>query len=245
MADDPVRSVLLDLAVEQGRDWRDLSLAIGKNHAYIQQFIQRGSPRRLPEEVREALGRELGVHPDIFKTGDRALLGYSPESQLTPVPNLGAIPVLGEVAAGVWREAPVLEPDEHVHAIPDPRWPPDAQFALRVKGDSCDRFARDGDLVVAVHYMRALPPGDDGMAALVERAEAAGRDCMVVVERRRGELVEATLKALVRDGAGFALEARSHNPRWAGRLPLHDGDPDETTEIVVTGLVIARIEVTV
>ena len=156
----------------------------------------------------------------------------------------GSIPVLGEVVAGVWREAAVLEPTDYVQAIPDPRYPPDAQFALWVKGDSCNQFARNGSLVTAVHFMRALPPGGDGLDALIAQAAEAGRDCMVVVERRRHGLSEATLKALVRDRQGYALETRSTNPKWAGRVAIDPETIGEDGEIVVTGVVIAKTELT-
>lgn len=43
-------------------DLAKVSRAIGKNHAYLQQFIRRGVPRTLPEAVRYALAEFLGVH---------------------------------------------------------------------------------------------------------------------------------------------------------------------------------------
>tara|TARA_R100001086_G_C11752077_1_gene235656 strand:+ start:26 stop:559 length:534 start_codon:yes stop_codon:yes gene_type:complete len=48
-------------------DLKNVSLAIGRNHAYLHQFINRGIPRKLPEEAREKLAIILGIHPDELK----------------------------------------------------------------------------------------------------------------------------------------------------------------------------------
>lgn len=66
-ASDPVRALLVRLAQEQGRSLLSLSRAIGKNHAYFQQFVRVQVPRRLPPDVRRALGRLLGVDPRLFQ----------------------------------------------------------------------------------------------------------------------------------------------------------------------------------
>jgi hypothetical protein len=64
---DQQRKFLKELIREKGAREAPLSERIGQNRAYLNQYFQRGSPKFLPEEVREALGRELGVHPDSFK----------------------------------------------------------------------------------------------------------------------------------------------------------------------------------
>lgn len=63
---------LVDLIVERKTDLATVSRAIGKNHAYLQQFIKRRVPRLLPEDVREALGSHFGVDPNLFREGARA-----------------------------------------------------------------------------------------------------------------------------------------------------------------------------
>jgi len=54
MADD-VRSGLDALIRESGEDYSSVSRLLGRNSAYIQQFIKRGTPRRLSEEDRRKL----------------------------------------------------------------------------------------------------------------------------------------------------------------------------------------------
>src|ERR1044071_2942862 len=52
---------------------KEVSERIGKNHAYLQQFLERGKPDRLPEDVREALAPILGVAPGDLKDGKPSL----------------------------------------------------------------------------------------------------------------------------------------------------------------------------
>ena len=49
--DDP-RLILERLCEERGEDFAGLSRMLGRNAAYIQQFVRRGVPRRLGEDER-------------------------------------------------------------------------------------------------------------------------------------------------------------------------------------------------
>src|SRR5688572_24829368 len=52
----------LDAAIRaRGEDYASLSRMLGRNSAYIQQYIKRGSPRRLGEDERRKLAAYLGV----------------------------------------------------------------------------------------------------------------------------------------------------------------------------------------
>ncbi len=50
-------------------DLETLSRAIGRNHAYLRQYVMRGTPRELPETVREALAARLGLRADDLRAG--------------------------------------------------------------------------------------------------------------------------------------------------------------------------------
>ena len=63
--DDP-RAVLLALAEEQGETLAALSRLLGRNEAYLQQFVRRGTPRRLGDRDRALLARYLGVSEAVF-----------------------------------------------------------------------------------------------------------------------------------------------------------------------------------
>jgi len=71
MLTDP-RLVLERLCAERGEDFAGLSRMLGRNAAYIQQFVRRGVPKRLKEEERRKLARYFSV--------SEALLGGPPES---------------------------------------------------------------------------------------------------------------------------------------------------------------------
>ena len=60
MPNDP-RKVLERLCAERGEDFAGLSRLLGKNPAYIQQFIRRGTPRRLREDERRTLARYFSI----------------------------------------------------------------------------------------------------------------------------------------------------------------------------------------
>jgi Peptidase S24-like len=64
---DPPRMLLLKLIADFETDLSTVSKALGRNHAYLQQFIKRGTPHELPEEVRERLSDRFNVPPDSFR----------------------------------------------------------------------------------------------------------------------------------------------------------------------------------
>lgn len=61
---DEMRRKILETAQNKGIDLKELSLRIGKNHAYMQQFITRGSPKKLSEEDRAVVSQMLGI-PEV------------------------------------------------------------------------------------------------------------------------------------------------------------------------------------
>ncbi len=77
-----VRATIQRVAAERGESLLSLSVALGKNEAYLQQFIKRGTPKRLPEEERLKLAQLLWI--------DERLLGarepWSPSQPETEPP---------------------------------------------------------------------------------------------------------------------------------------------------------------
>src|SRR5207237_10851051 len=65
MLNDP-RLVLERLCAERGDDFAGLSRMLGRNPAYIQQFVRRGVPRRLGEEERRKLARYFGISETLL-----------------------------------------------------------------------------------------------------------------------------------------------------------------------------------
>jgi lambda repressor-like predicted transcriptional regulator len=64
---DPPRALLVATVANRGLHLSTLSLAIGKAHSYLQQYVKRGIPRVLPEDVRERLAAELQVSPEALR----------------------------------------------------------------------------------------------------------------------------------------------------------------------------------
>ena len=60
MSSDP-RHVLERLCAERGEDFAGLSRMLGRNAAYIQQFVRRGVPKRLKEDERRKLARYFNI----------------------------------------------------------------------------------------------------------------------------------------------------------------------------------------
>lgn len=80
-----IRKKIARLISERGLNYAKISLQLGKNIAYIQQFIKNGSPRRLGEVERHKLAEILGVD----------------EQELTDLPLTAKIETNGTVNADI------------------------------------------------------------------------------------------------------------------------------------------------
>lgn len=65
MLSDP-RMILEQLCAERGEDFAGLSRMLGRNPAYIQQFVRRGVPKRLKEEERRKLARYFSISETLL-----------------------------------------------------------------------------------------------------------------------------------------------------------------------------------
>lgn len=66
MVNEEPRAALGRLIAENGDDYAGLSKLLSRNAAYVQQFIKRGTPKRLPEAERGILARYFGVDETLF-----------------------------------------------------------------------------------------------------------------------------------------------------------------------------------
>jgi hypothetical protein len=100
---DSARDLIVSRIKEFGLTMSDLSLQVGKNHAYFQQFIKRGIPARLPEEVRGRVAQILKVDErDLKVAGPK-----NPTPASAPNARIGGgvriatwIPVYGHAVGG-------------------------------------------------------------------------------------------------------------------------------------------------
>lgn len=140
MSEDP-RKVLERLCAERGEDFASLSRLLGKNSAYIQQYLRRGTPKRLREEERRTLANYFGI--------PESLLGAPGEERLrAAMVAIMRVPVRAAAGAGSInsdeRERPYFAFDE--------RWlkrmttaSTDDLVIIRVEGDSMAPTLGDGD----------------------------------------------------------------------------------------------------
>ena len=161
MPNDP-RKVLERLCAERGEDFAGLSRLLGKNPAYIQQYIRRGSPRRLREEERRTLARYFGVA--------ESLLGGRDDGDDT-LPGLIAISRSAVRASAGPGAIPGSEEGQPYFAF-DRRWlkaltgaAADHLSIVRVEGDSMAPTLNDGDDIL-IDRRDALEPLRDGIYVL-------------------------------------------------------------------------------
>ncbi|MBL4757524.1 MAG: hypothetical protein JKY32_07770 [Rhizobiales bacterium] len=154
---------------------------------------------------------------------DNFTLNVSPPVRLDKI-----APVKGEVAAGVWLEHEFMDDDKYppVAANINPKYSDIEQYALRVKGDSMDKYVKDGEHVICIDFAAT--------------GEAIPEDNKVVVVRReRAGTTEYSLKRVRRLGNGdYELWPESNNPLF--QKPIGMGHKDEGTTVTITGLVIGR-----
>ena len=136
------RLTLERLCAERGEDFAGLSRMLGRNPAYIQQFVRRGVPKRLKEEERRKLARYFSV--------PETLLGGPPESAhaLAGLVSINRHPV--SVSAG--PGAVVTEEAGKAYFAFDERWlkaltssQPSKLSVVRVEGDSMAPTLNAGD----------------------------------------------------------------------------------------------------
>lgn len=167
---DDVRQLILQQTASKGETLASASKKIGKNHAYLQQFVKRGIPAKLPEDARRKLAAVLSVDetalgapeplPPISTMPVTGLVRTPGNAQvLGPIPPGIMIPLYGQASAGKDGEFPWNgEPIQPVMAPPSLNGVRDA-YAVLVAGDSMIPKYRSGDTVF-VHPHRPAHRGD-------------------------------------------------------------------------------------
>lgn len=157
------------------------------------------------------IAKALGVDPDWLEHGETRREG------------IVMMPIKGEIAAGLWREA-IERGDETIPVAPHGDYPTAAQYALQVRGNSINKIAADSEYLIAV---------DVEMAGIQPRSGD-----LVVVNRHRHGMTEATVKRLVRHNGTYRLKPESTDPAHQDILTLESTDPSE--EIVISAVVIGK-----
>lgn len=186
-SDQQARATLQRLARERKVSLAALSEMIGRNSSYLQQFMRRGSPRRLEERDRRTLARFFAV--------EEAALGAIEENSFAPpgkplrtdwvdVPRL---PLGASAGNGAFADA-----EQAVGALRfaaawlrGQGFDPAMLSAIAVTGDSMEPTLRDGDEILVDRTPRGLRDGihvvrvDDSL--LVKRIDTSRAGLVTLV----------------------------------------------------------------
>lgn len=187
---DPARQRLVALAAERGVSLSALSGLLGRNAAYLQQFVRKGSPRKLEENDRRTLAEFFGVDEgelgaparDTVLTVGTGLPARAADWADIPRLPLGASAGPGTMAldpapidrlrfSGRWLRQQGLEPGQ--------------LSVIEVEGDSMEPTLRDGDEILVDRAPRPLRSGlhvirlDDVL--LVKRLEPGPAGTLLII----------------------------------------------------------------
>jgi phage repressor protein C with HTH and peptisase S24 domain len=176
--DTNARARLQQLCVERRVSLSGLSTMIGRNSSYLQQFIRKGSPRKLGEVDRRTLAQFFAVPESELGGGEgNSYAANTSRGDWLEVPRLplGAAAGPGALAGD---EAPF---DSFRFSR---RWLREQGLggaelsAIRVQGDSMEPLLHDGDEILVDRAQRTLRDGIHvirlGDALMVKRLAAAG-----------------------------------------------------------------------
>jgi len=158
---DAPRKLLVDsLARRPDLDLKNLSLVIGRNHAYLQQYLMRGSPRELPEAVRHGLAPLLGVSPDDLRSTAAPASGPAADGRgLALRAGSDDLPVYAAAEGGGGALIITNEPVDYVRR-PEPLLSVRDSYGCYVIGESMSPAYEQGDLLL-IHPNRPVRSGDD------------------------------------------------------------------------------------
>lgn len=169
--DDGGRARLVGLAAQRNVSLAALSALIGRNTTYLQQFVRKGSPRKLEENDRRTLAEFFGVPESDLGAPQRG--GVIVAGQAPPRAGTAPRPVTAD-----WADIPRLPlgasagPGTHpAEEIPsgrlrfNHRWlkgqglEPAMLSVIEVEGDSMEPTLRDGDEILVDRTPRPLRAG--------------------------------------------------------------------------------------
>jgi phage repressor protein C with HTH and peptisase S24 domain len=159
---DGARARLLELAQDRGVSLASLSDFLGRNPSYLQQFIRKGSPRRLEEHDRRKLAAFFGVaESSLRESQDNS---YEPSSPARESSEWIAVPRLDLGASAGPGGVPGAETPFDTFRF-SRRWLAEqglsgAQLsAITVAGDSMEPLLNDGDEILVDGTPRPLRDG--------------------------------------------------------------------------------------
>lgn len=232
---------LADLKDRSGLSIRAIARAMGyQNASSIQRyFSQDYSKPALPADfvakllpVLVGAGEQPITREEVLALAPDSITDL--EAASAPLRALPPLEIKGQVAAGLWMEAGLFETDavKQSTIAGDLRYPAEYQYLLQINGESLNRIARDGDLILCLDYLDAgieIKSGD-----------------LVVVERSRdgGHTIERTAKRIVRRNGAIELRPESNDPRFQDAVVFNEHD-EEATEVRIIAKILSVIRLVV
>lgn len=182
------RGRLQDMARDRGSSLAALSRLIGRNPAYLQQYVTRGSPRHLDEPDLRRIAEFLGISPRVIRTRPSAdhvaeTARDDDDDGFREIPRLPLEASAGPGAVGSQE----ISYDAHRFSR---RWLREMGLegadlsAIRVEGDSMEPLLRSGDEIFVDRHKRGgegvfVVRIGDALHVKQVRASAAGTIALV------------------------------------------------------------------
>ena len=208
------RAALARLIQERREDYSGLSRLIGRNPAYIQQFIKRGVPKKLDEADRRTLASYFGV--DESELGAPAISGPAGgPARLISIPrlNIGASAGPGAYAGDESASAHIGFEEKWLRRLFAGK-PADLSL-IKVQGDSMSPTLSDGDDIMVDR--------GDGPERLRDGIYVLRRDDAVLVKR------------VAPSPASHRIAIKSDNPSYPSWPDCQIGDIDIIGRVVWIG----------
>lgn len=155
---------------------------------------------QMPTELLKEFCQIVQSNPSYIRYGEA-------QQAIPEIKSVGQVPIIGEVQAGIWKEAHQLEQQDWDYAPFINKKNYKNLYGLRISGDSMNMFYHEGDTVI--------------VCPLYDFPRDVGTGKHVIVERcRGGDICEITVKELVIDVGKAKLYPRSTNPKFKDPLDL-------------------------
>lgn len=177
-----VRERIRQKIQEQGLSMGDLSKnVLGRNHAYLQQYLERGVPAKLPEDMRMALAPALGIDEEELREHPRSVPKTlrPAEPPRNTVESFDRLKVLGMAECGpdgwsLWNGDVIdmVDRPANLRGVP-------GAYAVYVVGASMEPRYHPGELV----HIHPGKPLTIGAYVLVQRRPKDGDTPAAVIKR--------------------------------------------------------------
>ncbi|MDE8650948.1 S24 family peptidase [Novosphingobium album (ex Liu et al. 2023)] len=188
---DDARRTLDELIQKRGVNYSSISRLLGRNAAYIQQYIRRGSPRQLDEQDRAVLARFFGV--------DEKVLG-APERRSGPAVELVHVPVLAVEASAGHGALAEIEGKCAQFGF-------DGKWLRRLTASKATNLS-----IIAVHGDSMEPTLHDGDEVMVDLGDGASRLRDGIYVMRMDDMLN--VKRVAIEPQGKRVSVLSDNPAY-------------------------------